>query len=1160
MNARSFLLLALCAVATLSACGRTLFFPRTEKCVFDADCPEGLRCVNQECTTLDLPDGGPLFGRKRFGEPCDAGTECGSTFCLGGPAGAFCTESCGVVDAGCPTAYECKHVPNPSRPDAGAFADLCAVPQPLLCQDCSGDLDCGASGGDRCLTTDGGTFCGRDCTFEGCPALYACTAMPDGTRQCLPEGRTCDCVPETIGLQKSCRGQRNQFGACLGNQICQVDGGFTDCVAPVALEETCNGADDDCDAQIDELAPSECTRTVGGVTCRGPNVCFASAGLVCTARAPASEACNYEDDDCDGEVDEDFKTGMGPRAQYLTTAHCGGCNRDCSKLISNSVTTQCVAPADVPTCTVTQCAPGFFPFPGGDGSGGLNTTCLALPDTLCSPCQTDADCVGPGSLCITVDNARVCGRDCATGSAYGTACPAGYTCRSQSTGSQCVPTSNTCSCTATNLGSTRACQLMSGANTCSGFSTCAVAGGNPAWSTCDVNTFNPEICDARDNNCNAQVDEGFLNQATGRYEAATHCGFCNNDCTKYFSPTLQHTTGVCDLAPMMPRCAMGPCLTETVGGTTFEWVNVNAREADGCECRRVQGNLTTDLPDRAAATGNAASYVDENCDGIDGVIGDAIFVSAGAAPGGNGTRTAPLQTIAAGVAAQQAQNKRYVLVATGLYRENVRLFDGAQLFGGYAQDFLSRDPRLNVTSWTGVAPTGTAIAPVHAESLGTAGAARETVVSGFTITGWDATIAPAGANGEASIGVYLRDVGPRFVLQSNEIIAGQGGAGGRGTTGTQGFGRQASATLNGQRGTNSTFFPNGTCTPANHRTGGSAGTNAQCGGANGETGGHVVCPVYTFAGNQGQQQMYQMPPPGSRNGAGGFDWSFDNLSGPGCSHVTESGFPTSIQPHDGQDGRQGADGTGGTGGAGATNRARFGSIQNGRWVPSPVTAISGQSGLTAQGGGGGGAGGGNARFTAGGCQAWEIGATGGGAGAGGCGGTGGVAGGAGGASLAILITATNPNSPLPTILANRIQRGPGGAGGDGGFGGAGGLGGAGGFGGTAARWSSSVGGKGGEGGNGGPGGGGGGGAGGPSFGVLGYNVQPGSLTTTNTFLTPNGIDTSGFGGVGGSSPGPASSSGTAGTRGTSSNIQALSVCSPGCGAGTCDTNGVCIPL
>ena len=77
-----------------------------------------------------------------------------------------------------------------------------------------------------------------------------------------------------------------------------------------------------------------------------------------------------------------------------------------------------------------------------------------------------------------------------------------------------------------------------------------------AWSACDVNSFNPEICDAKDNNCNNQVDEGFINSATGRYDTAQRCGFCNNDCTKYFSPVLQHTTGVCDTAPWKAPTAL----------------------------------------------------------------------------------------------------------------------------------------------------------------------------------------------------------------------------------------------------------------------------------------------------------------------------------------------------------------------------------------------------------------------------------------------------------------------------------------------------------------------------------------------------------------------------------------------------------------------------
>jgi hypothetical protein len=67
----------------------------------------------------------------------------------------------------------------------------------------------------------------------------------------------------------------------------------------------------------------------------------------------------------------------------------------------------------------------------------------------------------------------------------------------------------------------------------------------------------------------------------------------------------------------------------------------------------------TDAPELA--------FTDSNCDGIDGDVSKAIFVSASTgSPGGSGTQASPLDTIAAGVAQASGQG-RDVYVATGTY-------------------------------------------------------------------------------------------------------------------------------------------------------------------------------------------------------------------------------------------------------------------------------------------------------------------------------------------------------------------------------------------------------------------------------------------------------------------------------------------------------------
>ena len=1103
--------------------------------------------MNHQC--LLVADAGTWdAGHKRFGEPCAADLECDSVRCVGGPRGPFCTVDC---DGGCPSAFVCKQVP--TAPDGGALTGLCAVAQPLLCEGCKTDLDCGASRADRCLTSIGGSFCGQDCTYASCPLGTACAGVSAGGRQCQPAGKTCDCVPENSGMQKGCP-RSNDAGTCYGAQTCQPDAGWTPCTAPAPAFEVCNGLDDDCDGKIDDtISPRACSRANDAGTCKGTETCNLDGGWFCDAPTPAVERCNYVDDDCNGKVDDGFVDGLG---RYVKAQHCGGCGNDCALLVPHATTTTCaVNDAGAPGCRALGCQSGWFLY----ADAGI---CLELPSTLCRPCLFDADCVGPGSRCIDLNPLsdsgvdvpeRACGRDCTAASPY-PACPAGYSCTPLDAGAQCLPVTRTCNCTVAHLGSKRSCHVTAGVQTCKGYEGCALDAGVPAWTVCDVASYNPEICDLVDNDCDTQVDEGYRNASTGKYDQAQNCGFCNNDCTKYWSPTLDHTSGVCDAAPTMPVCKMGPCTTETVAGVTYEWVDVDGDSNDGCECRRVQGNLTTDLPDRAPGVAPAPSYVDQNCDGIDGVIGDALFVSAGASASGTGTRASPFKTLGAAVAAFPASGKKHVLVTEGTYQENVRLTAGVQLFGGYSSDFKARDPLLHATVLEGQAPTAAAVAAIDIENV--AVASPQTVVSGFVIHGQDvAASTPDGQDGAPTYAVYVKDSGAGVQLTNNEIVAGRGGKGGRGLTGGQGYGRQSSLSLNGTSGFDSGRV--GSICSGFSQVGGTGGVNSLCATGNAPAGGGVVCPVFNWVSVTGAQAQYTTTANG--NGLGGYDWSFDTQSGTFCAHATESGFPSSIQDHVGHDGAAGADGLSGSGGAGAPASARHGSFFGSRWVRAPSGGGAGSLGSVAKGGGGGGAGGGTARYPTGGCLSYEYGATGGGGGAGACGGGGGQAGRAGGASIAVLVVWSAVSAQQPLIQGNRIQRNFGGGGGNGGFGGAGGLGGAGGFGGNTTTWSGSVGGKGGEGGNGGAGGGGGGGAGGPSFGILAFNTGVATWAAQNTFVTAAASDTSGAGGSGGSSSGPGAT-GAGGTAGAFADVLSLTGCPAGCPGGTtCDANGVCAP-
>jgi hypothetical protein len=95
-----------------------------------------------------------------------------------------------------------------------------------------------------------------------------------------------------------------------------------------------------------------------------------------------------------------------------------------------------------------------------------------------------------------------------------------------------------------------------------------------------------------------------------------------------------------------------------------------------------------DLPD--------LSFIDSNCDGIDGTASEAIFVSPAGNDANPGTKVKPKLTIQAAVATVAAGNGKYVLVAAGTYsRLDLDKNDsGIGVYGDYDPKTWSRGTRF----------------------------------------------------------------------------------------------------------------------------------------------------------------------------------------------------------------------------------------------------------------------------------------------------------------------------------------------------------------------------------------------------------------------------------------------------------------------------------
>ncbi len=731
-------------------------------------------------------------------------------------------------------------------------------------------------------------------------------------------------------------------------------------------------------------------------------------------------------------------------------------------------------------------------FSFDSGSLDLGDMCVDAPGSVACPCQGNDDCLT--GYCVQATGGSVCTLECLE------ECPYDWTCTGiQGFGADlvflCLPEQQAACSDGGDPGLLLSCSQTwppapepgEAFVACYGFRECTATG----WSEC---VLPEELCDNLDNNCNGQIDEDFVDDS-GSYFTAEHCGQCNDNCTFLNYPNAEST---CNANLKVPTCAM-----QCLGG----FFDLNNNPEDGCECEYLSA---TDFPDG----------IDQNCDGADGDIGDALFVAKNGNDGNSGAIDKPLLTIQAALDKALDEGKRDVYVASGVYAESIVLREGIGLYGGYSSDFKQRTVDLNVTVIMGEEFLADRPGAVNAVDI--AGDPGTTVLDGFTIFGHN-NMTPGGN----SYAVYVRSCSDGLKISNNTVEAGSGGPGAKGSDGTNGAPGAAGEDGAGAFGVSTSNC--GNVEPALPRPGGLGGTPTCSGesGAAGGAGGGNTCPsVYGAAPAAFELGQSGEGVDGGSGGGGGYDrevWYCSLFPPAGECHQAEDGNETAVS------GGAGGSGVGGNteGGNGCLGWAAGGTIVDGLWQGS--SGLPGKPGVDASGGGGGGAGGGaqNANSCSG---RTHIGGTGGGGGSGGCGGSGGEGGGTGGGSFGLFVVWDETPDTPPSVAKNTIIGGVGGPGGQGGNAGSGAPGGAGGLGGGADFANapcSAPGGNGGAGGLGGHGEGGGGGCGGISSGIFAHGHGGADLTDytkDNTFF----IGLGGSGGSGGPSIGNPGDSGADG--------------------------------